>query len=157
LTLEVAAQVGAVHILHDDVVAVAALAVVEDLDDVGVLQGGGSACLTLEARDEFGVGAIDFAQHLDGDLAAHAQVGSAEDGGHAAAPDGLSHPVAVADPLIRFHMPPHRGTAYPLCAQPVHSFALGFVFPACSAEPVCRTYSGTPPRAVVQTTMTCLI
>ncbi len=127
VALDVASQVGAFDVLHDDVVALATLAVVEHLDDVGVLQQRGRARLALEPRDELGVAAVYLAQDLDGDGAAHAQIHSAVDGGHSAAANGFLQFVAFAQNLD-VHLPPQPPAA-PATVRSVRDMAPGATLP----------------------------
>ena len=82
---QAAAQRLALHQLHHHVVrarAAGRLADVVDVDDVGMVEGGGRARLAVEAPQQLGVGA--GAQHLEGDRPAQPRVPRAVDLAHAA-------------------------------------------------------------------------
>src|SRR5262249_13768802 len=89
LFLNVAPQVRAQHELHDNEIAVTALAVVEYLNDVRMLEGGGCASLTLEPGNEFGVGTVDLRENLASHGAAYTQIDGAINRPHPSPSDGI--------------------------------------------------------------------
>ena len=85
--LQQIAQGDAGQVLHDQVGRVGVLALVEDVDDVGVGQPGGRARLLDEALLERLVVGQMAVHDLDRDAAFEPQVGGEIDGRHAAAGD----------------------------------------------------------------------
>src|SRR5258708_39167299 len=86
---QVATQIGGLYQSHDDIIVAIGLSVVVDLYNIGVLQGRRSLRFELEALHKLRVGAIDFAQHLDGDDAIHTHIAAAINDGHATFPYGV--------------------------------------------------------------------
>ena len=91
-------EVVALGILHDDEVGVAVDAVVVDLGDVRVGEGGCRQGLTAEALDEVGGVGEPRGEHLDGDESAQAVVGREVHLTHTADGDALTQGVALGDP-----------------------------------------------------------
>ena len=96
---------GAVHVLHDDVVAVrfGVLARVEHLHHVGVLEPRGGQRLAPEARDEVLVLGQVLGQQLDRHRPLQHRVGGQEHGGHAARAQAAVERVAAGDLGRRGH------------------------------------------------------
>nr|BFE75625.1 hypothetical protein GCM10020092_089260 [Actinoplanes digitatis] len=106
LLLEPGGERLAVHIRHHEVSAVVLVvgvpgAVVVDLDDAGVAEGGHHPRLAVEAGGELRVGEHRGAQHLDGDRAAEHHVGATPHVTHATGGDALVQPVAVVQETSR--------------------------------------------------------
>src|SRR5579859_7305294 len=74
---QITTQIGALYQLHDDIIVAIGLSVVVDLYDIGVLQGRRSLGFELEALHKLRIGAIDIAQHLDGDDVIHTHIAAA--------------------------------------------------------------------------------
>ncbi len=87
------------HELHDDVERVPVLAVVVDVDDVGVRDGGGDARLALEARDERLVRGVLRPQHLDRHGAPEGGVAPAVGDREVSLADRFGQLVAAADQI----------------------------------------------------------
>ena len=85
--LQQIAQGDAGQVLHDQVGAVGVLALVEDVDDVGVREAGGRAGLLDEALLELAVVGQVPVHDLHRDAALEAQIGGEVDRRHAAAGD----------------------------------------------------------------------
>src|SRR5579883_2530055 len=104
---QIASQVSPLDKFHNDIIAVGALPIVIDLDDIGVCQRRRCARLHLEARNKLAVSAVDLAQYLHGNRPIHTPISGAVDGCHAAPPDGFQQFVTTAENLA-CHMPPPR-------------------------------------------------
>ena len=87
----------ALHVLHDDVVAIVVDAGVIDLDDVGVDEPRDGQRLAAEASDELVVVGEMLGQDLHRDGPLEHAVGRSVDGGHAARAEPVAELVAVGD------------------------------------------------------------
>ena len=90
-------QRAAGQVLHRDVVGLAHLAAVKDVDDVLVLQACGGLGLALKARHEGLIGGEALVHHLQGHRATKVLVIAEVDVGHPARADAATHRVAVVD------------------------------------------------------------
>ena len=98
--LDGAFEIGAAHVLHDDVVHAVVLAPVVDVDDVGAREVGRSLGLLPKTRGKGAVCRVLRKHHLDGDRTAQGGVLCFEDLGHAADTYALGDRVALSKYLF---------------------------------------------------------
>ena len=104
----------ALDVLHDQEGELLVAAVVVDVDDAGVVDGGHGAGLAAEPLGEAGLVQQGGQQDLDRDRTAEHLVGAAPDVAHAAAGDPLVEPVAAAEGHSRAdHLSPLPGRPRP--------------------------------------------
>ena len=84
----------ALDVFHHDVVTVAVVTDIVDLDDIGVREPRRAAGLVGQARDVGGIGGELGMQDLDGHAASQAQVLGQVNAGHAAGAEGAQQAVA---------------------------------------------------------------
>ena len=108
--VELVAQRGAPHQLHDDRLGAVLVGGVVDGDDGRVVQAGRGDGLGPEPGDEGVVAGQVGVEDLDRDVAPEHLVRGLPDLGHAAAGDAVLEPVAAADQLAREERARCRGT-----------------------------------------------
>ena len=99
-------EVGAAHVLHDDVIRIAVATPIVDVDDVRAAQVCGRLGLLSEPRGEVGIGCVLREHHLDGDSPAKCRIGGLVNLSHAAHADFLGDLIAVAQcPINHVYTP----------------------------------------------------
>ena len=125
----------AFDVFLDDVAQVAVLAIAKDLDDVGVVEAGGSLGFGVETLDEFLVIGQVVLHDLDGDILLSNLVSRQIDIGHAALADRPDYGKAVADPV----------TGRKMAIHPVHDWTSWAVWAGTKAHRI--VILSSPPAA----------